>query len=152
MSELGKEELLEMLDEAQKLCLQEEYSIDEKIAVRGRFDRCKAIVEQHFDLSYHPSAFGNNKQSPEPGVDEEMAGFLDAVGLALEHVNWKYYARKATVLLQIKQLLTQKRVVSREEILSVVKRINDEITPGGMTTARMVEIAYEELGIEVVEK
>ena len=56
------------------------------------------------------------------------------------------------ILHEIKQLLTQKRVVSREEILSVVKRINDEITPGGMTTARMVEIAYEELGIEVVEK
>ena len=155
----------------------------------------------------------DTEQSPEPGVDEEMAGFLDAVGLALEHVNWKYYARKATVLLQIKQLLRQKpqaeqsgevdevnsfladlreivdgsngidgwhlngdiatwgeiditvdridelltqqpqkQTVTREEILSVVKRINDEITPGGMTTARMVEIAYEELGIEVKEE
>lgn len=45
--------------------------------------------------------------------------------------------------------LEHRRVVTRAEILSVVKRINDEITPGGMSTARMVEIAYEELGVEV---
>jgi len=38
------EELIEMLDEAQGLCLQEEYSINEKITVRGRFDKIKQLL------------------------------------------------------------------------------------------------------------
>ena len=41
--------------------------------------------------------------------------------------------------------------MTRVTIMSAVKRINDEITPRGMSTERMVEIAYEELGV-VVEK
>ena len=47
------EELIEMLDEAQGLCLQEEYSINEKIAVRGRFDKIKQLLT-------HISTSGNN--------------------------------------------------------------------------------------------
>ena len=53
IDDIFDEELIEMLDEAQGLCLQEEYSINEKIAVRGRFDKIKQL------LTHLPTS-GNN--------------------------------------------------------------------------------------------
>ena len=63
------EELIEMLDEAQGLCLQEEYSINEKIAVRGRFDKIKQLLT-------HISTSGNDmsdKRTVTRGWLEETA-------------------------------------------------------------------------------
>jgi len=68
MNDMGKEDLLRGLEAFYDwYCEQVSPLVDEPKV----YAQLKAIVEQHFDLSYHPSAFGNNKQSPEPGVDEE---------------------------------------------------------------------------------
>ena len=58
IDDIFDEELIEMLDEAQGLCLQEEYSINEKIAVRGRFDKIKQLLT-------HISTSGNNTSDKE---------------------------------------------------------------------------------------
>ena len=197
MNDMGKEDLLRGLEAFYDwYCEQVSPLVDEPKV----YAQLKAIVEQHFDLSYHPSAFGNNKQSPAPGVDEhpdgEIAGLAERYADLLltkaqdEPLDFRRVFKKCVnELLKlyderiIQQALPrrvrfsgyqpdgtgklldpknppkggsgvppkQKRTVKRGEIMKVVKRINDEITPGGMTTARMVEIAYEELGLEVIK-
>ena len=122
MSDMGREELLVWIDTDE--AREDLYTQELNETCRTQL---KAIVEQHFDLSYHPSAFGNNKQSPELGVDEEDIKWIDERIRDDEHwlekaeesggsPHQEYVENELEILKRIKQLLTRQKPQTQEGV------------------------------------
>ena len=176
MTDMGKKELLRLIDEGAIRPLNSTFRMGDKkfrkliLPTMRRWRKIKAIVEQWFDKGLVIGTQIDTEQPPEPGVDEEKK--IEEIRMMIQKATSEYMPVFRRIILndavevEIRKLLTQqKRTVTREWLEHkaeyLVERFDGECS---LTTLQCIGIMtvltekgdmedlLEELGIEVITK